>query len=135
MLKIYLLTAIALVASAFGINAQIVTTDPSPLQEDSKNVVIYFHADQGNKGLMGLTSTTDVYAHTGVCVFDDKGNSADWKYAPNWNQNLPKYKMTYVSTNLWKLEIGDIKTFYGVDANETVTRLAFVFRTADGKKD
>lgn len=135
MLKIYLLTAIALVASAFGINAQIVTTDPSPLLEDSKNVVIYFHADQGNKGLMGLTSTTDVYAHTGVCVFDDKGNSADWKYAPNWTQNLPKYKMTYVSTNLWKLEIGDIKTFYGVDANETVTRLAFVFRTADGKKE
>ena len=35
MLKIYLLAAVALLAGALGMNAQVVTTEPSPLQEDS----------------------------------------------------------------------------------------------------
>ena len=51
MLKIYLLAAVALLAGALGMNAQVVTTEPSPLQEDSQNVVVYFQADQGNMGL------------------------------------------------------------------------------------
>ena len=37
MLKIYLLAAVALLAGALGMNAQVVTTEPSPLQEDSQN--------------------------------------------------------------------------------------------------
>lgn len=124
------------VAMALSIRAQ-VTTDPNPLQENSKDVVIYFHADQGSKGLMGQPKDAHIYAHTGVCVINQNGETEEWKYAPKWTEDLPKYQLEYVSENLWKLYIGNIRDFYGVPANETVTRLCFVFRntggTAEGK--
>ncbi len=127
---IYSLFASLLLGVA-GINAQIVTTSPSPLQENSENVEIYFHADQGNKGLIGLTQSDAIYAHTGVEVLTDNGKTESWKYAPSWGNNDAKYQLTYVSPNLWKLYIGDIRTYYGVPATETVKRLCFVFRNAD----
>ncbi len=75
MLKLYLISLLTLLLSAFGVRAQIVTTSPSPLTEDSKNVVIYYHADQGNRGLAGLPSTAEVYAHTGVGVINASGQA------------------------------------------------------------
>ncbi len=134
MKKLFYLITI-LFFSAISAYAQIVTTSPALLQENSQNVTVFFHADQGNKGMIGLSSTTEVYAHTGVDVINRNGGSSFWKYAPDWNQNLPKYKMEYVSANLWKLNIGNIRSFYGVSDNETVTRLCFVFRTGDCKKE
>ncbi len=115
-------------------NAQVVTSSPSPLYNDSQNVVIYFHANEGDKGLMGVSSSTAIYAHTGVCVIDSDGKSEDWKYAPTWLTNTAKYKLEYVSTNLWKLNIGNLKEYYGVAPNETITRLCFVFRDANGNR-
>lgn len=118
-----------------SLRAQVVTTEPTPLQEDSENVVIYFHADQGNKGLINLPQSTHIYAHTGVMVEDADGTVTDWKYAPAWDEDLPKYQLEYVSENLWKLYIGDIREFYGVAATETVKKLCFVFRTTGGTKE
>ena len=67
--------------------ADVVTSSPTPLQENSENVIIYFHADQGNKGMIGLPSTTEVYAHTGVITNLSKSD-ADWKHAPSkWGDN------------------------------------------------
>ena len=130
----FLLMMAAVMAFAVAVRAQ-VTTSPSPLQENSKDVTIYFHADEGNKGMMGLPQNTDVYAHTGVEVVNADGTLESWKYAPEWLQNDAKYKLEYVSENLWKLYIGDIRTYYGVAANETVKRLCFVFRNAGGSKE
>jgi len=71
MVKTYLILLLSIVAYALNISAQ-VTSEPSPLQEDSQNVTIFFHADQGNKGLMGLNGSSKIYAHTDgtftVCV-------------------------------------------------------------------
>lgn len=111
--------------------AQVVTTSPDPLQENSQDVIIYFHADQGNKGLMGASSSEAIYAHTGVDVVDGAGNRSTWKYAPTWGENLEKYQLSYVSENLWKLYIGNIREYYGVQPDETVERLCFVFRNAN----
>ena len=136
MLKIYLLAAVALLAGALGMNAQVVTTEPSPLQEDSQNVVVYFHADQGNMGLKDQPASTALYAHTGVSTIDGNGKVSDWQYVPaTWNTNLPKCKLEYVSANLWKLNIGDIRTFYGVPADIRISKLCFVFRNANGTKE
>lgn len=135
MVRNYLLMLVMLVAVAFGMDAQVVTTEPSPLQEDSQNVVVYFHADQGTKGLINQPATTAIYAHTGVCVKDASGKESEWQYAPTWGTNEDKYKLSYVSPNLWKLEIGDMRTYYGVKAEETITRLAFVFRNATGSME
>nr|QIM10833.1 hypothetical protein Muribac1_0420 [uncultured Muribaculaceae bacterium] len=109
-----------------------VTSQPSPLQEDSKDVTIFFHADQGNKGLINQPASAQIYAHTGVIL---KGGS-DWVSAPTWGDNSEKYKLTYVSENLWKLYIGDIRSYYGItDPAKTIEKLAFVFRTADKSKE
>jgi len=46
------------------VRAQVVSTEPTPLQEDSQNVVAYFHADESNKGLTNMPAPTQIYAHT-----------------------------------------------------------------------
>lgn len=134
MLKSYLLTLCAIVAAIFGASAQIVTTSPAILQEESQNVVVYFHADQGNKALANQPASAEIYAHTGVSVINASGQTLDWEYQQaDWNTNLPKCRLSYVSDNLWKLDIGNIREYYGVPANVKITKLDFVFRSADGK--
>ena len=132
--KLYITAAIA--AAAFSMTAQVTSTPPL-LQEDSKDVVIYFHADQGNQGLMNQPSTAQIYAHTGV-ITNKSTSASDWKYAPTWGDNNAKYKLDYVSPNLWKLNIGDLRSYYNItDASEQIEKLAFVFRnstnTLEGK--
>lgn len=114
--------------------AQIVTTQPAIVQVDSKNIVITYHADQGNKGLQGLTSATPVYAHTGV-ITSESANLGDWKHAPTWLDNSAKYKMTYAGANTWTLTIPSIDTYYNISAGEVVEKLMFVFRTATGSQE
>lgn len=47
--------------------AQVFTTSPAILQENSSNVVITFHADQQSvTELQGLSASTGLYAHIGV---------------------------------------------------------------------
>ena len=120
--------------SGMGMSAQVVTTEPSPVQTDSKNIVVTFHANEGNKGLMGVSSSTKVYAHTGVITNTSK-NDTDWQYAPTWGNNTSKYEMTWVATDTWTLTIPDINTYYGItDPSVVVEKLAFVFRDANGNR-
>lgn len=129
MRKLLLMIA-CLMGVAAGLRAQ-VASEPTPLREDSENVWIYFYADQGSKGLAGVSKETAVYAHTGACT-----NKGDWRYAPNWLDNSDKYRLEYVSPDVWRLFIGNIREYYGItDENETVRRLAFVFRNANGSKE
>lgn len=123
-----------LLPCTLAMRADVVTTVPTPLQEDSENVEIYFHADEGNKGLMGMPQDTHIYAHTGVEVIDASGKTTSWKYAPKWEVDDPKYQLSYVSENLWKLYIGDIREYYGVDPTEQVKKLCFLFRNTGGTK-
>lgn len=117
---------------AFAASAQIVTTSPSPLQESSASVTITYHADLGNQELMGLGANDAVYAHTGVLT---NLSGSDWAYAPSWLNNDQKYKMRYVAPNTWVLSIGNIRQYYGItNPNETVQKLAFVFRNATGSR-
>lgn len=128
-MKKFLLIFSLVLTAALAARSQ-ATSDPTPLREDSENVWIYFHADEGTKGLAGLPASAAIYAHTGACT-----NLGDWRYAPQWLDNSDKYRLEYVSENLWRLFIGDIREYYGIPANETVRRLAFVFRNADGSKE
>lgn len=134
MQKLNLTLLALLMVQVFSMRGQIVTTEPAMLQESSENVVIFFHADQGNKGLMGLPPSAAVYAHTGV-ITSRSTSPSDWQHAPLWLDNAAKYKLSYVSANLWKLDIGDIRGYYGItDPAEKVRQLAFVFRNADGSR-
>lgn len=131
-MKKLLLTFVAIVL-ACGIKAaaQIVTTDPAVLQEDSPGVVLYYHADSplGNGGLKGYGGD-DVYAHIGVSTA-----AGDWKHVvADWNVNLPKCKLTRVDAETYSLSIGDIRSFFGLGADEHAVRLCMVFRNADGSR-
>ncbi len=127
MVKTYLMTLLLIVAAVTGLQAQVVTSSPTPLQEDSQDVTIFFHANEGNKTLMGQPATAKIYAHTGAFL----SNGKQWVNAPTWGTNTDKYRLEYVSPNLWKLYIGDIREYYGItDPTVSVTKLGFVFRTA-----
>jgi len=139
-----ILAAILLVV--FPSAAQIVTTSPSPLQEDSKNVVLTYNASSplGNNGLHGLSSSQIVYAHIGV-ITTKSANNSDWRYVVTpWPEsdgsnaqyaNVDKNRLKYITSNLYQLSIGDIRSYFGIsDATEHVKKIALVFRTADGSK-
>ena len=123
-----LLVTFALIGSSLAFAADIIYSSPSIIQRSSTGIIIYYNAAEGTAGLKGLTS--GVYAHTGV-ITSSSSSDSDWQYAPTWGDNSSKYAMTYVSTDLWSLEIGDIDSYYGTSSSETVTRLAFVFRNSD----
>jgi len=112
--------------------AQIITCRPAfPVSTDS--VEIIYNAALGNGGLKGYTG--DVYAHTGV-ITTASTSSSDWKHAPTWGDNSPKYKLTRIGTDLYRLVIGpSINAYYGIGTNEQVLQLAFVFRSADKTKE
>ncbi len=110
-----------------------VTSNPA-LPIENSPVTITFDATQGSAGLMDFIG--DVYAHTGV-ITNLSTSPSDWKYviAP-WTANIPKAKLTRVSTNIYTLDIEpDIRGFYGVPAGETIKQIAIVFRSADQTRE
>ncbi len=131
---LFLMVAIFLVATSAM--AQVFTTSPAILQESSSNVVITFHADkQSVTELQGLSASTGLYAHIGVFTTKSPGT---WAYVKtNWNENTDANKFSYVSENTWALNIGDIRSYFGItDATETVTSICIIARLAsagDGK--
>jgi 1,4-alpha-glucan branching enzyme len=113
--------------------AQVVTTNPAIVMQESGEIEVIFDATKGSGGLKDYVG--DVYAHTGVITTDSQ-NGSDWKHAPTWGDNSPKYKLASLGDNKWKLLISpSISNYYGLTANEKVTKLAFVFRSADKTKE
>lgn len=113
--------------------AQIVTTTPDFPTEDAA-LDILFDASLGTGGLKGYTGT-DVYAHAGV-ITDKSTSDGDWKYAPAWLTNTPKYQLTKVSGDIWKLSITpNIREYFGVPEGETIKKIALVFRNGTGSKE
>lgn len=68
--------------------AQAVSTTPVILTANDDKVTVTFHADGGNRALMGTPENEPVYAHTGLITSSSKDNS-DWKYAPTWEPTTP----------------------------------------------
>ncbi len=122
-------TTYILIAFVFGLvgplTAQVVTSIPAfPTINDS--VVVIFNAKEGDGGLAGYTG--DVYAHTGVITSESR-NPRDWRYVlGQWCQDATQPKLVDIGADLWLLNIGDIRQFYGIPASEKVLKLAFVFR-------
>lgn len=128
LISIFLLCVVTM--SAFS---QVVITSPAMVTENQV-VSITFNAALGSGGLMNYTG--DVYAHTGV-ITNKSTSDNDWKYVvADWSVNLPKAKLTRSGTNTYQLMISpDIRDYYGVPEGETILKMAFVFRSADGSKE
>ena len=102
-----------------------VSSDPAfPL--DTAPVTIMF--DATGTALDGYTG--DLYTHTGVII---EGNS-NWQHViGDWGNNTNQPQLTRTGTNTYELEITpDIRTFYEVEEQEIVEKMAFVFRAAAG---
>ncbi|MCR5454137.1 MAG: Por secretion system protein [Bacteroidales bacterium] len=131
-MKRYLYTILILCAAVNISCGQVIECSPEFPAYNTQNVVITFHADKGTAGLKGFSG--DVYAHTGVIM----KNSSSWtnvKY--DWAVNKDDCKLTRTATNTYTLTIPSVQEFYGLSETEAknVDKLAFVFRSADGKKE
>ena len=111
-----------------GIKAQIVTLKPAnPGINDS--ITVYYHADQGNKTLMGYAG--DLYLHTGI-ISSKSIDGHDWKYVVgNWGTDDKTVKMKREGKDLYSLRMV-IKSFYKLRAEDKANQLAFVFRNMEG---
>jgi glycosidase len=106
--------------------AQISTTPDFPTAQSP--VTITFNSAESSLGYY----TGDLYAHTGVMV---EGNSTWQHVIGTWGDNTAQPQLNYQGNGIYTLSITpDINTFYSVSDNETVTQLAFVFRSADGSQ-
>ena len=107
--------------------AQITTSPTLPI--DSKAVTITFDSSKDSR--LRLFSG-DLYAHTGVSI----AGSGDWKHViGTWNDNTKQPKLTNKGNGIYELVISpDINTFYSVLPSELVSKMDFVFRSADGTK-
>ena len=114
------------------LKAQVTTTPTEPF--DTDEVTIVFDATQGNGELAGYSG--DIYAHTGVITNLSIGNT-DWKYKlAEWNENVEKAKMTSLGNDKYQLILTpSIREFYDVPDNESIQKIAFVFRNSDGSKE
>ncbi len=108
------------------LRAQLLSWSPE-FPADNAAVTITFDASKGNAGLNNFSG--DVYIHTGVITNLSTG-PGDWKYVPTvWNSNNTVHRMTPLGANKYQYTISNIRTFYGVPANEVIRRLAMVFRS------
>ena len=107
--------------------AQLSTNPTNPV--DAKTVTITF--DSSKESRLGYF-TGDLYAHTGVSI----ASLGDWRHViGNWGDNTKQPKLTNKGNGVYELTITpDINTFYSVSSSELVTKMDFVFRSADGSK-
>ncbi|MCF8337361.1 MAG: T9SS type A sorting domain-containing protein [Bacteroidales bacterium] len=117
--------ALVLVLSGFQAVSQTIWTQPE-LPTAEQEMTVYFDAT----GTPLEDHDGDIYTHTGVNL-----ESADWQYViGEWGDNDAQPQLQSLGENEYKLEISpDIYSFYGAPETETVTGLAFVFRSADGE--
>lgn len=131
MKRIFLL--LLLIGYSSSALSQVVTTEPQfPTSKDS--LTVFFDATEGSGGLKDFNG--DVYAHTGVVTSESEDDS-DWQYViTSWPNNTPKIKLERINKNKYKLKIGpSVRKYYGVPENETIKKMAFVFRNSDGSKE
>ena len=116
-----------------GKNYPLVSSIPEIISPNTTETVAII---LNGKGTVIENFAGEMYAHTGVLT--DKSNSTSaWRYTKtNWGQNTPETKLENLGNNLWALVIkGGPRAYYGVPAEEKIKALAFVFRSADSKKE
>ena len=107
----------------------LISTDPAFVTEAmTEDITIILNtAGTAADGFSG-----ELYAHTGVLT-TESSSTGDWKHVlAEWGTNIPECKLEKKEGNLWHYVIkGGVHAWYGVPDTETVTHIAFVFRSAD----
>ncbi len=117
-----------------AIHAQLLSWNPE-FTGDNGNIVITMDANFGNKGLLGNLAS-DVYVHTGV-ITNLSTSASDWKYV-KFNQNFttpnPSLQAVSLGNNRWQFTITNIRSYYGVPANESILKISILFRNGTGTR-
>jgi 1,4-alpha-glucan branching enzyme len=109
------------------LQAQVVTTSPL-FPVDGGAVTVYFHADQGNKGLLNY-ETGGVFIYTGCVV----AGTAGWTHVvTTWGSGNVAYRMTRIDSNTYSYTIPNIRTFYGVTGTTQIDSLCLLFTDSLG---
>ena len=122
------------VLTGFAFAQNPVYTEPA-FATKNDSIVIYYDATLGNQALKDFTG--DIYAHTGLITKGSTG-SGDWKYVwmawPGQGSpvNTEENKLTRISSNLYRLTIGNIFDYYNCPEDTVIIELAFVFRNSTG---
>ena len=107
----------------------LISTDPAFVTEAmTEDITIILNtAGTAADGFSG-----ELYAHTGVLT-TESSSTGDWKHVlAEWGTNIPECKLEKKEGNLWHYVIkGGVHAWYNVPDTETVTHIAFVFRSAD----
>jgi len=126
------LAPLFLVFLSFGLSAQLITSSPAAPTDDQA-VSITFDATQGTAGLADCNC--DVYLHTGV-ITNNSTNDGDWQYVQTvWGQANDAWKLSPVAGEPNKFTYTfdpTVRDYFSVPAGETIEKIAFVFRNADG---
>lgn len=110
------------------IHANVLTRNPF-FCGDQDSITITFDATQGNGALNNFTGP--VYAHTGVITNLSTSNS-NWRYVKSaWGVANAAVLMTALGNNKYSIRF-HVRDYYGVPANETILKIAILFRNATG---
>ncbi len=118
----------------FNVQAQLLSTSPQFIQENSSPVEITVNALKGNQSLKDYSATGDVYVHIGV-ITNLSNNSSDWKYSKfTWGVPNAQANCSYLGNNQWKFTIsGGLRNFFGItNAGEQIQKIAILFRNGNG---
>lgn len=116
------------------VSAQLITTNPAFIRENSSNVEIVMDANLGNKAFVNYPQTSDVYVHIGT-ITSKSANQTDWKYVKfTWATANAAAQCSYLGNGKWKFTITqDLRTFFNItDAGETIQKISILFRNGTG---
>jgi len=119
-----LIVLLVCASSFFTTRAQVVSINP-PFPTINDDVTVTFFAAEGNGDLVGVIP---VYAHTGNIIEGQEG----WQNVQgNWGTADFNVLMTFVSPNVHEISY-NIIDFYGLNGDEDLQQLSFVFRDQAG---
>lgn len=123
-----LVMALAWLSAPYAAVAQIFTTSPAIVQNDTRDLKIFFHPEQSGK--TELQTATSIYAHIGVTLTTAPDT---WTHVKgDWSSNTADKQFVKQSDGSWMLNIGDMRTYFGLNDNEKVAKIAIIARLASG---
>lgn len=124
--NLYLTVSLILLGAA-KLASQVTCSPGFPVTDS--DVTIYYNSSDGNGALNNFAGP--IYAHLGVITNLSTGPN-DWKYVQTqWGVADPKGLMLNAGSNFWSKSF-NIRAFFGIPVDETVLKLAFVFRNQNG---
>lgn len=123
----YFTITISLLICSLTTFSQVLSVSPAyPTVNDT--VTIIYNAVLGNGALAGIAP---IFMHTGV-ITKESANNHDWMHKKaGWYELDSSLMMQNIGTNLFKAKF-HVKSWYGINLQEIVKELCFVFKNADG---